>query len=108
MMTVRRLGSIVLNTATALSLFLCLATIALWLRSYWTADLLTYRGPTANNLFLGVSRGKIAFSSGSSYAAAPAAAPPAAPALPPLAQSSSKQVVASRFQIFFRFPLTFR
>ncbi|HEX3357502.1 MAG TPA: hypothetical protein VHS31_11070, partial [Tepidisphaeraceae bacterium] len=31
---------------TILSLFLCLATVALWVRSFWCADEITYRGLT--------------------------------------------------------------
>jgi hypothetical protein len=34
----RRLLRILLNTATVLSLLLCVATAALWVRSYWTVD----------------------------------------------------------------------
>jgi hypothetical protein len=35
---VRRLGRILLNALTVLSLLLFLATVAMWVRSYWTHD----------------------------------------------------------------------
>src|SRR5437764_6571103 len=34
------------NLATAVSLGLCMAVTAVWLRSYWCCDEITYRGPT--------------------------------------------------------------
>src|SRR5205807_5271986 len=34
----RRLFRILLNAATVLSLLLCVATVVLWLRSYWVSD----------------------------------------------------------------------
>jgi hypothetical protein len=35
-----------LNTAAVFSLLLSIAIVALWLRSYWCSDEITYRGPT--------------------------------------------------------------
>jgi len=34
----RRLGRYILNGLTVLSLLFCLATVAMWVRSYWVVD----------------------------------------------------------------------
>lgn len=36
---IRRILRITTNSLTALSLLICMATVALWLRSYWVRDL---------------------------------------------------------------------
>src|SRR5687768_14337477 len=38
-----------LNLLTALSLLLCVAVVALWVRSYWRADVLGYEGPESHD-----------------------------------------------------------
>jgi hypothetical protein len=42
---VRRLLRILMNAATALSAMLCVATILLWTRSYWAADMYIFTEP---------------------------------------------------------------
>jgi hypothetical protein len=42
---VRRLGRILLHAVTVLSLLLCVAMIALWVRSYWVQDRLSFHSP---------------------------------------------------------------
>jgi len=40
----RRLSRIIYNLAIALSLLLCLATVGVWVRSYWRVDLTGFEG----------------------------------------------------------------
>jgi hypothetical protein len=42
---VRRLGRIVLNAPTILSLLVCLASAALWVRGHWRMDYMDFVGP---------------------------------------------------------------
>jgi hypothetical protein len=53
---VKRFLRILFNAATVLSLVLCIAAAALWVRSYWVAD--TYFVPSDPDTFVGSSRGR--------------------------------------------------
>lgn len=57
----KRLGRWLLNLAAGVSLLLCLATTALWIRSYFATDWATWRGGTVVRLDINViaSRGDL-------------------------------------------------
>ncbi|MDB5323725.1 MAG: hypothetical protein JWN40_5356 [Phycisphaerales bacterium] len=69
---VRRLRHILISTTTVLSTLLCIATTALWLRSYWGTDCLSRRTPVASSPYavshyehqIAWTHGEIRFSSG--------------------------------------------
>jgi hypothetical protein len=51
---VRRLGRYILNAATVLSLVLCVATVVLWVRSYYAAEMVAAPA-SADGLSLGIA-----------------------------------------------------
>src|SRR5438874_1613616 len=57
--TMRRLARYMLNGLTALSVVLCLATVGLWVRSYWIADALVFDDGASRKLWLLTCRGKL-------------------------------------------------
>jgi hypothetical protein len=57
---VRRIGRYILNGLTVLSLVLCVATVGLWVRSYWIADGLSRRAERITSS-IGTVNGKLQY-----------------------------------------------